>query len=153
MTLKLETPRDLSAHIGRDLGASDWLTIDQARIDAFAATTGDDHWIHVDVDRARREMPGGKTIAHGLLTLSLIPRLQRTIWTIAQRGRGLNYGYNRVRFTGPVPVGGRIRLRQALKAAEPVAGGIRFTFEATVEVEGADRPALVAEMIVLIYES
>lgn len=153
MTLKLETPRALADCVGRDLGASDWLEIDQARIDAFAATTGDDHWIHVDVARARREMPDGKTIAHGLLTLSLIPKLQRSIWTIEKRGRGLNYGYNRVRFTGPVPVGARIRLRQTVKAAEPVDGAVRFTFESTVEVEGANRPALVAETIVLIYES
>jgi len=153
MTLKLETPRALADCISRDLGASDWLEIDQARIDAFAATTGDDHWIHVDVERARREMPDGKTIAHGLLTLSLVPRLQRSIWTIERRGRGLNYGYNRVRFTGPVPVGARIRLHQTLKAAEPAGEGVRFTFEATIEVEGTSRPALVAEMIVLIYES
>jgi acyl dehydratase len=153
MTLELETPRALADCVGRDLGASDWLEIDQARIDAFAAITGDDHWIHVDVARARREMPDGKTIAHGLLTLSLIPKLQRSIWTIAKRGRGLNYGYNRVRFTGPVPVGARIRLRQTVKAAEPADGAVRFTFESTVEVEGASRPALVAETIVLIYES
>ena len=153
MTLKLENPRALAGYVGRDLGASDWFEIDQARIDAFAATTGDDHWIHVDVERARREMPDGKTIAHGLLTLSLVPRLQRTIWTLERRGRGLNYGYNRVRFTGPVPVGARIRLHQTLKAAEPADGAVRFTFESTVEVEGAGRPALVAETIVLIYES
>jgi acyl dehydratase len=153
MTLKVATPRALAERVGQDLGASDWLEIDQARIDAFAATTGDDHWIHVDVERARREMPDGRTIAHGLLTLSLVPRLQRSIWTIEQRGRGLNYGYNRVRFTGAVPVGARIRLRQTLKAAEPADGAARFTFESTVEVEGATRPALVAETIVLIYES
>jgi acyl dehydratase len=153
MTLRLETPRALAGHVGRDLGASDWLEIDQARIDAFAATTGDDHWIHVDVERARREMPDGRTIAHGLLTLALIPRLQRSIWTIERRGRGLNYGYDRVRFTGPVPVGVRIRLHQRLKAAQPADGAVRFTFESTVEVEGARRPALVAETIVLIYES
>jgi acyl dehydratase len=153
MTLKLENPRALAGYVGKDLGASEWLEIDQARIDAFAATTGDDHWIHVDVERARREMPDGKTIAHGLLTLSLVPRLQRTIWTLERRGRGLNYGYNRVRFTGPVPVGARIRLHQTLKAAEPSDGAVRFTFESSVEVEGANRPALVAETIVLIYES
>jgi acyl dehydratase len=153
MTLKVATPRALAEHVGKDLGASGWLAIDQARIDAFAATTGDDHWIHVDVERARRELPDGKTIAHGLLTLSLVPALQRQIWTIEKRGRGLNYGYNRVRFTGPVPVGARVRLRQALKAAEPADGAVRFTFESTVEVDGASRPALVAEMIVLIYEA
>ncbi|MGE5793492.1 MAG: MaoC family dehydratase [Bacteroidota bacterium] len=153
MTLKLETPRSMMEHVGRNLGASAWLEIDQARIDAFAATTGDDHWIHVDVERARRELPDGRTIAHGLLTLSLVPTLQRSIWTIEKRGRGLNYGYNRVRFTGPVPVGARIRLHQTVKAAEPADGAVRIVFESTVEVEGAGRPALVAETIVLIYES
>lgn len=153
MTLKLETPRSMMEHVGRNLGASAWLEIDQARIDAFAATTGDDHWIHVDVERARRELPDGRTIAHGLLTLSLVPTLQRSIWTIEKRGRGLNYGYNRVRFTGPVPVGARIRLHQTVKAAEPADGAVRIVFESTVEVEGAARPALVAETIVLIYES
>lgn len=89
----------------------------------------------------------------GLLTLSLVPGLQRTIWTIERRGRGLNYGYNRVRFTGPVPVGARIRLHQRLEGAEPADGAVRFTFESTIEVEGASRPALVAETIVLIHES
>ena len=151
--LTIEHPGAMAAHVGRTLGASEWFTVDQARIDAFAATTGDDHWIHVDVERARREMPEGKTIAHGLLMLSLVPKLQRSIWTIAKRGRGLNYGYNRVRFTGPVPVGSRVRLHQALKAAEPADGAMRMTFESTIEVEGARRPALVAETIVLIYDA
>jgi acyl dehydratase len=153
LMLTIDRPGAMTEHVGRKLGASDWFTIDQTMIDTFAATTGDDHWIHVDVERARRELPAGRTIAHGLLTLSLVPKLQRTIWTIAKRGRGLNYGYNRVRFTGPVPVGSRVRLHQTLKAAEPADGAVRMTFESTVEVEGASRPALVAETIVLIYEA
>src|SRR6516165_5625972 len=92
-------------------------------------------------------MPGGKTIAHGYLTLSLVPRLGQTIYRVKHRSRGLNYGSNRIRFTGQVPAGSRIRLRQKIKAVDPVEGGVRITSENTVEVEGAARPALVAETI------
>lgn len=150
--LELETTADLAARVGQKLGASDWLTVDQRMIDLFAEATGDHQWIHVDVERALREMPGGKTIAHGFLTLSLLPRMAHTIWRIMRRSRGLNYGLNKVRFTAPVPAGARIRLHQVLKAAEPVAGGRRFTFEATVEVEGEPRPALVAETLAIVYD-
>ena len=149
--LELETPDDLAALIGQPLGISEWLIVDQHMIDTFAAATGDHQWIHVDVERARREMPGGKTIAHGFLTLSLLPRMAHTLWRIRRRSRGLNYGLNKVRFTAPVPAGSRIRLHQTLKAAEPVEGGQRFTFEARVEVEGESRPALVAETLAIVY--
>src|SRR5437899_9597346 len=143
--LHVDTPKDLLQHIGRELGPSDWITVDQAMIDRFAEATGDHQWIHVDVERAEREMPGGKTIAHGYLTLSLVPRLASTLYRVKQRSRGLNYGSNRIRFTGQVPAGSRIRLRQKIKAVEPVdGGGVRITSENTVEVEGAARPALVA---------
>src|SRR5207245_2368408 len=117
-----------------------------------AEATGDYQWIHVDVERAKREMPGGKTIAHGYLTLSLVPRLAQTIYRVKNRSRGLNYGSNRVRFTGQVPAGSRIRLRQKIKAVEPVEGGVRITSENTVEVEGASRPALVAETIGMSFD-
>lgn len=150
--LELQTPSDLAARVGEDLGTSEWLTVDQETIDAFARATGDHQWIHVDVERARREMPGGKTIAHGFLTLSLLPRMAQTIWRIGRRSRGLNYGLNKVRFTAPVPAGSRIRLHQRLKAAEPVEGGRRFTIEATVEVEGESRPALIAETIAIVFD-
>src|ERR671911_2533642 len=109
--LELENPKDLAQHIGRELGPSEWMTVDQAMIDKFADATGDHQWIHVDVERAKKEMPGGKTIAHGWLTLSLVPRLASTLYRVKTRSRGLNYGVNRVRFTGMVPAESRIRLR------------------------------------------
>src|SRR6202048_2848461 len=142
--LELERPGDLAQYVGKEIGVSDWFTVDQAIIDKFADATGDHQWIHVDVERAKSEMPGGKTIAHGYLTLSLVPRLGQTIYRVKHRSRGLNYGSNRVRFTGQVSAGSRIRLRQKIKSVEPVEGGVRITSENTIEVEGASRPALGA---------
>jgi acyl dehydratase len=149
--LEVETPSDLAALVGQKLGTSEWVMVDQAMIDTFAEATGDHQWIHVDVERAKREMPGGRTIAHGFLTLSLLPRMSHMIWAIKKRTRGINYGLNKLRFTAPVPSGTRVRLHQTLKAAEPVEGGQRFTFEASVEVEGESRPALVAETLAIVY--
>src|SRR5467141_2941285 len=150
--LTVEYPKDLLKLVGRELGPSEWVTVDQALIDKFADATGDHQWIHVDVERAKREMPGGKTIAHGYLTLSLVPRLGQTLYRVKHRSRGLNYGSNRIRFTGQVPAGSRIRLRQKIKSVEPVDGGVRITSENTVEVEGATRPALVAETISMQFD-
>jgi acyl dehydratase len=151
-TLTVEYPKDLKQHIGTELGPSEWITVDQTMIDKFADATGDHQWIHVDVERAKREMPGGKTIAHGYLTLSLVPRMAATLIEVTKRSRGINYGSNKVRFTSPVPAGARIRLRQRILAVDEVAGnGVRVTTEATVEVEGQDRPALVAEIMGLRY--
>jgi acyl dehydratase len=150
--LKLEAPKDVLPHVGRELGPSEWLTVTQEMIDTFAEATGDHQWIHVDVERAKREMPGGKTIAHGYLTLSLLPRLAPTLMTIAKRRRGLNYGSNKIRFITPVPAGTRIRLRQRLLKAEEVEdNGLRITSQMTMEVEGSDRPAMVAETISVVY--
>ncbi len=151
-TLVVETPHDLMSHVGQELGPSEWMTVDQAMIDKFADATGDHQWIHVDVERARREMPGGKTIAHGYLTLSLVPRLAATLVKINKVKRGVNYGSNRVRFTAPVPAGARVRLRLKIAKVEPVEGhGVRVTNEVTMEVEGQERPALVAEIMGLRY--
>ena len=150
--LEVETPADMDAEVGKSLGSSAWFMITQSMIDKFAEATGDHQWIHVDVERAKRDMPGGKTIAHGFLTLSLIPRLSQEIVAIRKRSRALNYGSNKVRFTAPVPVGSRIRLTQALKASEKVDGGRRLIYEATIEIEGAARPALVAETITLVFD-
>ena len=150
--LILEKPRDVLQHIGEELGPSEWLTVTQDMIDTFAEATGDHQWIHVDVERARRELPGGKTIAHGYLTLSLLPRLAPTLMTITGRRRGLNYGSNKIRFISPVPAGSRIRLRQRFVNAEETGdGGVRITSEMTMEVEGGDRPAMVAETIGVVY--
>ena len=148
----VEHARDLAAWSGRSLGATPWSAITQATIGAFADVTGDDHWIHVDTERAAREMPGGRTIAHGLLLLSLIPALQRQIFHIRRRGRGLNYGYDRVRFVRPVACGARIRLAQTLVEAQPADGGTRLTLDSTIELEGSDKPAMVARGIVLILD-
>jgi acyl dehydratase len=148
--ITVETPMDLKAYEGQDLGRSDWMTVDQKMLSAFAAVTGDDHWIHVDVERAASEMPGGKTIAHGLLVLSFTPLLQRQIYTIRRRGKGLNYGYDKVRFVSPVPVGARIRLTLALVSVTAHPMGARIVTGQTIEVEGLDRPAMAAEHIVLI---
>ena len=128
--------------MGKELGPSDWFTVDQAMIDKFAEATGDHQWIHVDVERAKREMPGGKTIAHGYLTLSLVPRLASTLVKVTNRKRGVNYGSNKVRFTNVVPAGARVRLRQKLVKVEEVAGGgVRVTSEMTMEIEGQEKPA------------
>ncbi len=145
-------PKDLKNHLGEEFGVSEWVTIDQAMIDKFAEATGDHQWIHVDVARAKQEMPGGKTIAHGFLTLSLVPRLGANIWMIVHRTRGLNYGLNKLRFTAPVPEGSRVRLRQKLLAADEVKdGGIRATFENVIEIEGQTQPALIAEGLSISY--
>jgi acyl dehydratase len=143
--LEIETPEDLLRMVGRELGPSDWMTVDQAMIDKFAEATGDHQWIHVDVERARREMPDGKTIAHGYLTLSLVPRLAATLMRVKKRSRGVNYGSNKIRFITPVQAGARIRLRQRIANVEEIKGGVRVTSEMTVEIEGQSRPALVAE--------
>ena len=149
--LELETPKDLLQHVGRELGPSEWMTVDQAMINKFADATGDHQWIHVDVERARREMPGGTTIAHGYLTLSLVPRMAQTLTRVKKRSRGVNYGSNKVRFINPVPAGARIRLRQRLANVEEIPGGVRVTSEMTVEIEGQPKPALVAETIGVAY--
>ena len=151
-TLVVEYPKDLKQHIGTELGPSDWMTVDQAMIDKFADATGDHQWIHVDVERAKREMPGGKTIAHGYLTLSLVPRMAATLVKVENRRRGVNYGSNKVRFTNVVPAGSRVRLHQRIVAVDEVSGGgYRITSAMTVEVEGQERPALVAETMGVQY--
>jgi acyl dehydratase len=150
--LEVERPADMKAHIGQPLGSSEWVLIDQGMIDRFAEATGDHQWIHVDVERAKREMPGGKTIAHGYLTLSLLPRLSATVYRVRRTSRGINYGSNKVRFTAPVPAGSRVRLHQTLKAVEDIAGGVRMTFESTIELEGSGKPALVAEALALAFD-
>lgn len=136
------------ALVGQQLGVSDWQQIDQKRIDAFADVTGDLQWIHVDEARAKAESPYGATIAHGYLTLSLIPVLSKQTYVVENRKMGINYGLNRVRFLAPVPVGGRIRVRCELVDAKQVGTNtVDLTVAHTVELEGADKPAAVAEAI------
>jgi acyl dehydratase len=150
--LEVDRPADMKAYVGKEVGTSEWVLINQATINAFADATGDHQWIHVDVERAKKEMPNGKTIAHGYLTLSLLPRLSAGVYRIRHTSRGINYGSNKVRFTAPVPAGSRVRLRQVLKAMEDIKGGVRLTFESTVELENSDKPALIAEALVLAFD-
>ena len=141
--------KDLPGLVGQETGVSDWLLVDQDRVNKFADATGDHQWIHVDVERATREMGG--PIAHGYLTLSLIPMLSSQIMRIDGVSRGINYGSNKVRFTNMVPTGSRVRARQKLLGAEPKGGGLQLTNEVSIEIEGQDRPACVAETISLVY--
>ncbi|MFO1349215.1 MAG: MaoC family dehydratase [Gammaproteobacteria bacterium] len=150
--LVLDTPQDFKAYVGKELGVSDWIVVDQQRIDRFAEATEDFQWIHIDVERAQRELPTRSTIAHGYLTLSLIPVLMDQISSVRQRSRRINYGLNKVRFPAMVPAGSRVRLRQVCKQVEDVApNGVRVIMENTVELEGNERPACVAETIALVF--
>jgi acyl dehydratase len=142
------TPEALRALIGQELGVSDWLEVTQDLIDRFAEVTGDHQWIHVDVERAKREMPGGKTIAHGYLLLSLLPKLGAGIYKLAWPTRSINYGSDKVRIVNPVKAGARIRLRQSLVAVEDGAPGAhRITVRQTLEIEGEAKPAMIADTI------
>lgn len=143
---------ELASLVGQEIGVSEWVEIDQARINKFAEATGDHQWIHVDVERSKKEMPGGKTIAHGFLTLSLIPMLGARIQRTTGVSRAINYGSNKVRFTNMVPVGSRVRARQKLVSVEARGAGLQVINEMTIEIEGQDRPACVAETISMIYK-
>jgi len=141
--------KDLAGLVGQEVGVSDWLEITQARVNQFAEATGDHQWIHVDVERATREIGG--PIAHGYLTLSLIPFLSAGMMPVKGVTRGINYGSDKVRFTSMVRVGKRVRLRQQLIGAEPKAGGMQIKNLCTIEIEGEDRPACVAETLTVLY--
>lgn len=148
--LILQTPAAFSDNVGIQLGPTEWRCVSQAEIDAFAKLTGDDHWIHVDVKRAEREAPGGRTIAHGLYVLSLIPEWQRSLFRIERRGAGLSYGYDRVRFVAPIEVESDIRLLQMISKAEPHKKGTRVSLTSTIEVGAAGKTAIVADTILVI---
>ena len=139
--------RDLEAKLGQEVGVSPWLEITQERIDTFARAVEDFQWIHVDPARAKSS-PFGTTIAHGFLTLSLLSHLSELTFGFADRRMGINYGLNRVRFTSPVPVSSRVRARFTLQKFEPIEGnGVQVTWSVVVEIEGAAKPALVAEWL------
>ena len=137
---------DLAAHVGEEIALSDWVAIDQQRIDRFAEATGDHQWIHVDAARAAQG-PFGATVAHGFLTLSLLPLLSQQAFAIDDVRMGINYGLNRVRFPNPVRVNSRLRGRFKLIGYEPLEGGAQLTVEVTMEIEGADKPACVAQSV------
>ncbi|WP_293675752.1 MaoC family dehydratase [uncultured Phenylobacterium sp.] len=143
--------KDLPGLVGQEVGVSDWVLIDQDRVNKFAEATGDHQWIHVDVERATKEMGG--TIAHGYLTLSLIPFLSAGMLPVKGVTRGLNYGSDKVRFINMVKVGKRVRMRQTLIGAEPKAGGMQMKNQCTIEIEGEDKPACIAETITVVYGS
>jgi acyl dehydratase len=146
-----QTLTELSALVGQEVAVSDWISITQERIDQFAQATGDRQWIHVDEERARQG-PFGSTIAHGLLTLSLIPAFFDSALCVLETRMGVNYGLNRVRFTAPVPVGSRLRARLTLLSSEPIEqNGFQMVWSVSVEREGAAKPVCVAESIARRY--
>jgi acyl dehydratase len=140
------TLSSLQQRIGEELAVGDWLTVDQATIDKFADATGDHQWIHVDKERAAKG-PFGTTVAHGYLTLSLLPKLAESALQVDDVRMGVNYGLNRVRFPAPVPSGSRIRARLKLLAYEPIDGGAQLVMQVTMEREGSDKPVCVAETV------
>jgi len=151
VTTVIDGPSDLQARAGQHLGYSDWLEITQARVNQFAEATGDFQWIHVDVERATAG-PFGGPIAHGFLTLSLAPGLLRDVWQVKGAKMGVNYGLNKVRFPSPVPVGSKVRAGAVLKEVTDVGGGgMQLVLETTFEVQGADKPACVAELVFRYY--
>ncbi len=150
----MATPRivsfdDLESLVGEHVGTSDWMEVDQDRVNLFADATGDHQWIHVDVERATAML--GAPIAHGFLTLSLLPVLGADVLRVEGVTRGINYGTEKVRFTNMVPVGSKVRLKQVCKSVQPKAGGKQTVMECTIEIEGQDRPAVVAEWINILY--
>ncbi len=146
-----ENIAEMQKEVGNEIGVSDWVEIDQDRINLFADATGDHQWIHIDGERTQKEL-GMPTIAHGYLTLSLLPMLSGQVSGIKSVTRGINYGSNKVRFTGMVPVNSKVRARVKLLNMEPKSGGVQMTNEVTMEVEGSDRPAMVAETLSLVFE-
>ncbi len=143
---------ELRSLIGQEVGSSDWIEITQSMIEAFSDVTRDKQWIHIDVERAKRESPFGTTIAHGFLTLSMLSWLHsQSVRVEAGQKMSINYGLNRVRFPNPVRSGSRIRSRTAVKAVEDFEGGVQVTWLITVDLENAEKPALVAEWVGRMY--
>jgi acyl dehydratase len=147
----IEKPADLHALVGHEIGASPWVRIEQERINAFGAATGDQQWIHVDVERARRESPYRGTVAHGYLTLSMLPHLFRSTVRIDGLRFSVNYGLNRVRFPAPVMAGSNIRARFTLAALSPIEGGVQLEWQVEFECEGGAKPVCVATTLMRCY--
>lgn len=142
---------ELKTLIGQEVAVSDWVDISQERVNMFADATGDHQWIHLDVQRSRNESPYGSTIAHGFLTLSLLPMLMQGAVSMPDCKMGVNYGVNKVRFPAPVPVGSRLRARMTLLEVEDIEGGAQITWKVTIERDGSDKPVCVAESIARRY--
>ncbi|MDX2306058.1 MAG: MaoC family dehydratase [Microscillaceae bacterium] len=141
---------ELKALVGQEIGISEWMKIDQQRINDFADATLDHQWIHINEEKAKMS-PIGSTIAHGFLTLSLLPNFMEEIWKIDGIKMGINYGLNKVRFTAMVPVNSRIRMKATLNSLEDVSGGVQMTVTAIFEIEGNDKPACIAESLTRLY--
>jgi acyl dehydratase len=144
--IEIPTLASLQQRVGQELAVGDWLTVDQAMIDKFADATGDHQWIHVDAERAAKG-PFGSTVAHGYLTLSLLPKLAESALKVSDVCMGVNYGLNRVRFPAPVPSGSRIRAHLKLLSYQPIDGGAQLVMQVTMEREGSDKPVCVAETV------
>jgi acyl dehydratase len=142
---------DAKAMLGQEIGVSDWMLIDQERVNGFAQVTGDQQWVHVDVERARRESPFGGPIAHGYLTVSLLAKFAGECIAVDGIRLAVNYGLNRVRFAAPVKVGSCIRARFVLAAVDDIDGGAQMQWLATIEIEGGEKPACIAEMLTRWY--
>lgn len=142
---------DLSGLAGKEIGVSGWVTLDQAKVNQFADATGDHQWIHVDVERAKREMATGGTIVHGYFTLSLIPKFMFELLEITGISQMINYGANKVRFTNMVPTGSRVRGRLKVMSVELKGKGATMNYEMVLEIEGQERPACIAEVIMMAF--
>lgn len=148
----IEGIEELKSLIGEEIGTSDWLEVTQSRINDFADATEDHQWIHIDAEKAKTDSPFGSTIAHGFLTLSLLPHLAAEAYSVRGNFKmGINYGLNKLRFISPVKSGSRVRARFTLQAVEDIAGGAQITLAVTVESEGGAKPALAAEWLVRYY--
>jgi acyl dehydratase len=142
---------ELKTLVGTEVAVSDWVDITQQRVNTFADATGDHQWIHVDVERCKRESPFGGPVAHGFLTLSLLPGLLENALLMVDVKMGVNYGLNKVRFTAPVPVGSRLRARMSLQAFEDIEGGAQLAWGVLVERDGSSKPVCVAELLLRVY--
>jgi acyl dehydratase len=148
---RIRSIEDAKALEGKEVGISEWITVDQQKINQFADATGDYQWIHVDEERAARELPEGKTIAHGYLTLALVPNLTGNFVQVDNLVRAINFGCNKIRFYSPVPVGAKVRARAVVLQARKRSGALHLTSQITIEVEGVRKPACVAETIGIYF--
>ena len=148
--LVLNGLEEIKAKVGEDLGTSDWIQIDQDAVNAFAEVTGDDQWIHVDPERAAATPLGG-TIVHGFFTLSLIPKFAYETYTVEGVSFAMNYGSDKVRFLSPVPTGSRLRMNSVLSSVEEKGGGVLMKVTCTIEIEGSEKPACIAEMLTIVF--
>ena len=142
---------DMESEVGKEVAVSDWLLLTQDKVHQFAEATDDLQWIHIDVERAKRESPFGGTVAHGFLTLSLMPKFIEQVIDMPSGKMSINYGLNKVRFPAPMPVGAKIRARFSLLAVERIDGGVQSIWQVTMEREGGDKPVCVAESVLRRY--